>query len=89
MLRAFLAIFDPPAPPLTADEREWLLKAAEHRDFNRRRRDALDEAIARVADESSARIETEAERQARHFWTAVEAKERQQTRPRVRAFRAR
>ena len=77
MLRAILAVFDPPVPPLTDDEREWLLTAAETRRLHQRRQAAIDAAIARVADESSARIETEAEREARQFWAAVEAQRQQ------------
>lgn len=89
MLRSLLAVFDPPAAPLTADEREWLLTAAETRRLHQRRQAAIDEAIARVADESTARVETETERQARRFWAAIEAQRQPQTRPRVRAFRVR
>lgn len=89
MLRSLLAVFDPPVPPLTDDERDWLLTAAETRRAHQRRQEAIDEAWTRVADQSSARIETEAERQARRFWAAIEAQRQPQTRPRVRAFRVR
>lgn len=84
MLRAFLAIFDPPVPPLTDHERDWLLTAAETRRAHQRRQEAIDEAWARVADQSTARLQSATSRAHLAFWQAVE--QRQQGR-RVRAFR--
>lgn len=83
MLRSILACLEPRCVLLTDAEREWLLAVAETREVNRRRAQAIQDAYDRVADESSAVLETPDARARREFWQAIPVAPRS---PKVRPF---